>query len=505
MILSELGRLKAFGKNNKALILLTYLVILVSFGAKIFYYNFSIDTEEFMLLAPMNGFIQWAEMGRYGLYFFKRFISGYTINVFLINILTYLILGLMSILFSYILDRIYQSRQKGSWIIPATFVSSAILLEQYNFILQSFEVALSNLCVILSVYFFYLFMSEKKKLFLAINIILGVCAFSVYPSNWITFVVVTIIMIIAIVDSSEKRISLKDGLLLIASYIGSFLVIFIMNQLMYNLTLFLLGTQKNPYVESVILWGKLPVSEIFSSIINNTYSLYSGAQSIYFGKLMVLVVIVSYLALFFAKKNRIWLFLLLSSLYFAIHSSIFIFGSIGPIRSLVPYYPLAVGYVYFYIYNKLNLKYVKTIVAIIIVIISFKQMKQSAYLANQENIIYTEASRFNQQLRSKINTLDIKGSYLDYKLAIFGQKQFPISRGLMMGDVLGHSFYNWDVNSPVGVSHRVANFFDITGTPIKRVSEEEYQEILPDFNDMGVFPEEDSVKIEGDIIMVRVS
>lgn len=179
--MEEVKKFRDFTVNNIGIYLLTYVVIGVSFGAKIVYYNYSIDSEEFLIHAPRNGFIQWAQIGRYGLFFLKKYVFGYSLNTFFINVLTYVLLGAMTIFICYILYLIYGERKKGLWIIPVIFASSPILLEQYNFILQSLEVVISNFIVCVSVYFVYLYTCNKKAVMLIMSVVLGVCAFSVYP------------------------------------------------------------------------------------------------------------------------------------------------------------------------------------------------------------------------------------------------------------------------------------------------------------------------------------
>lgn len=502
--MEEVNKFKSFIIGNIRLLVVTYLVIGLSFGAKIFYYNYSIDSEEFLIFAPRNGFIQWAQMGRYGLFFLKKYVFGYSLNVFFINVFTYLLLGVMTIFICYILYILYGERKKGLWIIPMIFVSSPILLEQYNFILQSLEVVISNLIVCISVYCVYLYTCNKKLLILVISTILGVCSFSVYPSNYVTFVVLAIVIILSLVNNSEKELTFIYILETVVPYVSVFIIAFFSNNFFYRISMKLLNVEKISYVESSIPWGKIPVREIFKSMVTNVDSVYKGNQTIFINKITFLLFLLSFIITLLIKKNKLWLLLLLTFLFISANSSFLILGGIGPIRALTPYFPIALAFICFFMYVNIKNIYTKNLFTLGIILISLYQIKLTSFFSNQESIIFNDELNYSQELVIQLNNLglnDIK----KYKLAIYGNKDFPSSQPAIYGDVLGNGFYNWDATGPVGSTNRIANFLENNGYPTERITPEEYKKVLPNLKELSVFPEKDSIKIEDDIILIRIS
>lgn len=502
--MEEIKKFKNFTHENIHLYLFTYLVIGLSFGAKIIYYNYSIDTEEFLIIAPRNGFIQWAQIGRYGLFFLKKYIFGYDLNILFINILTYLLLGMMTLFICYILFSIYGGKKRGLWIIPLTFSSSAILLEQYNFILQSLEVIISNLSVCIAIYFIYLYSHNKKISLIFLSIILGIFSFSIYPSNYIFFISLTIIIIISLVNNSPKNLSFKNFLILVFPYAFVFMITFLLNNFFYTLSMKLLNVGKINYINSAMPWGKTTTNIILKNMAANLKLVYSGDQTIFINKITFLFFTIAFIITVFIKKNKFWLLVLLCFLFLSINSSFIILGGLGPIRALVPYFPLSFAFICFFAYMNIKKRYIRYLMAIGIFFIGLWQINLTSSFSRQEARIFQAELQYSKELLTEINNLGVK-NLKSYKLAVYGSKKFPSKDSIIQGDVLGNGFFNWDSTSPIGSTSRIANFFENNGYPSQRITREEYQKVLPKLKELPIFPKEDSIVIEENIILIRIS
>ncbi|MDH6363425.1 hypothetical protein M2139_000400 [Enterococcus sp. PF1-24] len=495
----EWQEIKNFVTKNKFLIGYTYLLIVLCYGAKLIFYNFSVDTEEFIMLSPVNQFVQWAQMGRYGLYYFKKIFTGYHINPYLINFGTYFMLGLMTNYLCFIFYRIYQ-KKKGLLIIPSLFVTSAILLEQYNFILQSFEVVTANFLVVISVFMVHLFTHYKKSYFLLFSVILGIIGFSVYPSNYILFILLTIAILIAKINQSENKLSWQQLAAKITPFLLTFLITYLGNQLAYNATMKALDVKKINYIGASIPWGNTSVGKIFGRIGKTLTTIYSGNQSIFFSYAVPIAILLGVAAVFLSKNNRGSLAFLYVSLFLAMNLEFFLLGSIGPIRALAPFFPLGVAFIYYFAYRNFSNKYLRMSLALAICLITFNQGKITANFAIQEHQIYKAQQDFTKDLLSAIHDEGVDDLYY-YKLAVYGNKNFAKTTG----DVLGHSFYDWDTNSAVQSSYRISNFFEMMDNPQQRIPFKDYLSVFAQLEEMPIFPAEGSVKVQDDIILIKLS
>lgn len=315
---------------------------------------------------------------------------------------------------------------------------------------------------------------------------------------------ITIIIILSIVNNSEKNVTFKIVLYKIIPYFSVFIITFLLNNIFYALSMKLLKVEKVPYVESSIPWGKMPVKEILNTSVRNFYSVYMGKQFIFINKVTITLFILSFFMVFLIKRNKRWVLLLLICLFVSVNSSFLILGTIGPIRALTPYFPIALSFLAFFIYVNTKAFYVKNAFVLGIILIGMWQINLSSFFANQEALIFSDELHYSQELITQLNALGIK-NIGKYKLAIYGEKSFPSSQQVVYGEVLGHGFYNWDTESPIGSTNRIANFLENNGYPTERITTEEYQKVLPKLKESAVFPEKDSIKISENIILIRIS
>lgn len=76
----------------------------------------------------------------------------------------------------------------------------------------------------------------------------------------------------------------------------------------------------------------------------------------------------------------------------------------------------------------------------------------------------------------------------------------------LFGDVIGHSFFEWDASGPIGVSGRENVFFKTLGLYMASPTEEEYREALISYEGRPLWPASDSVfLLTPDTVVVKLS
>lgn len=71
-----------FIKKNKLLVSYTFLLGLVTYAVKIFSFSYGMDTLNFITLQDTY-LMHWIQIGRPGMYFFKKYITSQYINVYI--------------------------------------------------------------------------------------------------------------------------------------------------------------------------------------------------------------------------------------------------------------------------------------------------------------------------------------------------------------------------------------------------------------------------------------
>ena len=64
----------------------------------------------------------------------------------------------------------------------------------------------------------------------------------------------------------------------------------------------------------------------------------------------------------------------------------------------------------------------------------------------------------------------------DCHVAFIGERNVELGGNPLLGDTIGHSFFQWDADSSVGVTGRVASFFETFGMIMGAPTQEEYDE-----------------------------
>ena len=158
-----------FIRESKLLIGAILFFLLLSYGIKLTYYSFSIDTE-FILTNYHQQLGAWKSIGRIGLVLTKSLLFLEKFNPYVANFLTYFTFAVACILLSYLLQRILQEHRKpvAIMIVPILFLTHPIFAEQFNFILQSFEVALAILFLVIALLSCFYFIETNFYRFLLV-------------------------------------------------------------------------------------------------------------------------------------------------------------------------------------------------------------------------------------------------------------------------------------------------------------------------------------------------
>ena len=196
-----------FLKNNKLTIILTWFFILMAYGIKLFFYSISIDTEA--IINDYNGLLNsWLSIGRFGLIFTKKLLKLVPFNPYVACFLMIFTMFLFSIFISFLFNYLTFEKNTNNilnLIIPCLFITSSLFAEQFNFILQGFEVALAILLASISAFLITKWVIDNKNIVhLILGIICMVWAFASYQAVFFLYISLVLACYYFIYKSSFK-------------------------------------------------------------------------------------------------------------------------------------------------------------------------------------------------------------------------------------------------------------------------------------------------------------
>ena len=103
-------------------------------------------------------------------------------------------------------------------------------------------------------------------------------------------------------------------------------------------------------------------------------------------------------------------------------------------------------------------------------------------------------------------TADREGRDIQDCVFIFlGKREPELPAEALRGDVIGCSFYQWDAESPMGISRRIYDLMQALELPSKEPVLSRYLDSLPFAEGMACYPEEGSVRMDEDTVIVKLS
>ena len=103
-------------------------------------------------------------------------------------------------------------------------------------------------------------------------------------------------------------------------------------------------------------------------------------------------------------------------------------------------------------------------------------------------------------------TADREGRDIQDCVFIFlGKREAELPPEALRGDVIGCSFYQWDAESPMGISRRIYDLMQALQLPSEEPVLSRYLDSLPFAGEMTCYPEEGSIRMDEDTVIVKLS
>lgn len=514
LLLVETNNFKSYIAHRPMWVVLVFAIVAVTYSVKLFEYDYSIDTGRSLY---DYGYIlhSWETVHRYALILLKYIFFPSGVNVYLSNVLAYTVLAFTSIVFVYSIHRIIPTTQKKTsrlfdLIAIGLFVASPIVLEQFNFSLQNFEVALGTLLTLAGSIFILIGYFRGNLSFLVAALMTWVFSVAIYQS-FVPFMILLASFWVLLTLLHRKKVNFIK---ISSVYVGVFITTMIA-YLAISYLLKLTGiiefsiidsatSGSGSYLGDQTAWFSSAgdtlenIKIYFMDIVLGRGLFYTLAGTI-LGAIVVCGIVV-------AKKPivlKIQAFLALIVMMFSMFALMVFLGQSEEIRARYPTQPFFVMSVAFLAYYISNNKKIRKLLVLLLIPFLLHTILLTSRLTAIEHNKYTGEVVIAQDIINRVNTIGIKNGYQEYELIALGdwkdQRSLEIrERGMMVG-----------VSHFEGGSHRITELMNSMGYMFhhgssgesavhRRICEENFSTI----NSMERYPSMNSVRIFNDKYVV---
>ena len=468
-----------FFKRNKVNFIVVFIGWLLIYGFRIAFDVVSIDTE-ILITNPDEMLNSWISIGRFGLVFIKRFFDLIPINIKLTNILSFITFFLSIVIWNLNLEKWQKNPTTFSKIaFGLILASSQVIIEQFGFTLQEFEVSLAFLIFAIAIYVQQLYFSKKKIVYLIFEIPLLAITFSCYQAFVILYITICVFDFIVKYD---KKIDYK----LIIKYISIFLISFFLYSLLNKIVMNYYNLNDSSYLQNQILWGKESILVVLRKIVLSIGVIVCGARiGENLGFLLSFICFMVYIVKNKKIKENKLFYLICIFFFITPFLTILYKGNFELLRarfSLV----FLIALVSFYLLNNVKTIKLKRIIYICVIYIITIQSITSILLLTSDYRRYKEDCRISEEMYEiQKNT--------GKKLVFIGK--YTSKDSFLQGETLGKSFFGWDAKIDFGVNRRVNTFMKILGYDYELPSQDEVYQAkdIVEKNNIKSWPDKDSV------------
>ncbi|MDO4295785.1 MAG: glucosyltransferase domain-containing protein [bacterium] len=506
----SLKRFGAFSKERRGLWLILGLVLLYLYGTRLFYYDLSFDGE--IALNQQDGILgSWLGINRFGLVFTKRLFRLNRFVPYASNFLLVLTLGFSAFFLLFCTQEWSGGGRQYrlfSYVLPLSYVSAPIFAEQYFFSLQAFEVALASFVCMLAVYALHRhILLGKSLLWLPVALFCMVWAFASYQVFASYFIALVLICFVLSYQNEEREAKwFLSGV--------RFALFFVLAFVLYLLTAKLVKLHfhmDSDYVDSMVYWKTQGWKTCVNNVLGDANRIYRGVWSVFYQKAFTpALLLAAVFALYrgWKRKGRkeywvyvaAWLLLAFSPLFLSLVS-----GFYQPIRGQLVF-PLVFAFALAGM-TVLQKRYLSRILCFFALFATLQQGQIMTQLFHTAYLTYEQDKALAGRVYSRIEQLGADAGLEQPTVVFVGQRGVTLPNDALPGDVIGHSFFEWDREDYAGSTKRIAAFCETLGYRMQLPTQEQVNAARAQAETMPLWPATDSVQLleDGSGIVIKLS
>lgn len=506
------SRFSLFAKQHKGVIGVLCLVLLFLYGVRIFYYDFSIDSEA-ALSSQQELLNSWLTINRFGLVFTKKIFFMNIFVPYVSNFLMILSLGFSAFFFDFCVQEWIGNDRRFRlffYLFPVACVSAPCLAEQFFFSLQSFEIAWAWMLCTYSVYCFsrWLFFRESF-LWIVPSLICIVWALGSYQAFAGLFISMALVSFLLYYQNPSASLNGRyPWLLCCIKYIVFFCISLLLYVLAGKAIRLYYGIPATDYVNSMFLWKTIGVREGLNNIKTELLRIYRGNWSVFFHCMFtpsMLICSLLFLVRGYRKQTKGFplyvaavLLLGLSPVFLSLVS-----GSTQVLRSQL-------SYVFVFAFflagiTTFSRKSLAIFFCLAGVIVSLRQGQSLTQLFHTAFVVYNQDKALASSVWERLSQTAADQSLENFPVVFVGSRSAELTDGAQRGEMIGISFFEWDAASYCGSTGRIIGFCDTLGyqmempTPEQAALAQEYAASMP------AWPATGSVQVSDGVMIVKLS
>lgn len=507
-------------RRNKFTILLLSAFIFLLHGSKLYSASFGIDTEK-ILSSPEDLYASWYGIGRYGLTVLKMLGAQMNFNPFLAGIMTLLFLDFAMIAFGFLFTYVHGSTGPRAdavslFVFGAAVTAHPIITEQLYFSLQGVEVTLSFVFCAVSLLFAHEWCRLGSRLYFVCAVALLPLIFSVYQS----FVPLYIFGVVALCCLNLPFSPEAAGPAAYFKYIGKHIIVFLTGFFLNQIIITLFFPQSD-YLANQMQWDINNMGDGIRRILAHIFSVLLGRGTFYsasFLLIAILLLVLWSLGFVWHKKpgSGVLNLFLLGALYLGPFYLTIVLGEQPVVRAQLVL-PFATGFMLYLICVLLysnadrDKQTVNTSGKLAFSILALSCIWQEADVSGR--LYFTDTVRFQQDaslaenIEQDIAKLTNEANYQG-TVVFIGESPATYSSSYVTGDVMGQSFFAWDTDvEPLNFwsSGRIVDFMNCMGSNYQAPTQKEAADATARAANMPSYPEEGSIIMQNDMVIVKLS
>lgn len=493
-----------FCKDNVFSITLIILFTVMAYGIKLFNYSISIDTEK-LINEYQWQLDTWASFGRFGLVFTKRLFGLNPFNAYISCFLMVVSMIVFGITWSYVLNYFSFEKKKKTLItciFPIIFITAPLFTEQFNFILQSFEVAFAIILCSLAVFFTSKWTIDSRNIiYVILAAICMIWGFGTYQAIVFLYISGVLACYILIYIANKKgNINLNKNYFTVSVF--KYLAVFILGYLGYYIVDKLVRNiyGASGYVDGMIKWGQMPVIECIKNILRYIrYGLFG--DGLFYSKIFLIcvIILITYTIInLFTKSRDKFLFTCSVGVFIASPYLLSIYIGDGLIPRMQFNYQFVIAFTIYMVAYIFKSKNIKSLIIIFALCLGLNQSNVVAKLFTSEQLKYEDDVKLASEISQRIETLDL-GENSDYPVVLVGRHTANIPNKVV-GEFIGVSWFEFGGNSL-----RAIGFMNTLGYDYIEPTQEQISEAYEISKDMEVWPSKNSVQFRNGLIIVKFS
>lgn len=470
------SQIKEFYGKTKVLRWISAGLLFVLYGIRFAEGEYFIDSE-LMLTVPETLLQSWYGHRRFALIFTRKLFSMLRFMPFMENALLLLVFfatGFTALFAIWYWSGKSEKLNAGHGLFLLFFFSSPCFVEQFNFSMQAFEIALvMSICVGAAFCLGKFIYEGKSVLWGIIGFGMMVWSFDTYQSFFAFYMGIVLISYICEFFYDKDRCGWREGILqailFIVGYGFSQLLAVWMCQL---------KSGNSDYVNGMIRWGIDSIQDCLIGIRIDYNRIYCGEWPTFFdSKMFVGSVAVSAVLSLWKKIHKkqvvcfeiAWFFLLLTPILTTLLTAM-----AQPIRSHFAFPLVAAFTVYFSYEVMMNVTEKKKwfqhlacgVVFVIGIMTGWRQSVTVGQLWETAHGTYQADRALAQRIYDRVCMVADMQDMRECQVIFVGARGAEISSNAVMGDVIGHSFFQWDSQSMSTLNHRLNGYFRALGLPM---------------------------------------